>query len=128
MRASALAFLLAVALASPALAQSFVGDWTATAHTPGGDVSEKLSVAKAGDGYTVSAHLVGAEPGSPEAGQPTNVVVNGDNFSYTRSITTPQGSIEIDYKGVVSGDTFTGKAEVGGQQVDYNGVRIKESK
>jgi hypothetical protein len=125
---AALGLVLLAAMATPAFAQSFVGDWTATAHTPGGDISETLNVAKAGTGYTVTAKLVGAAEGQPEAGPGTDVVLDGDKFSYKRSVTTPNGAIEITYSGVVSGDKFTGKAEVGGQQVDYTGVRATPGK
>jgi len=34
----------------------------------------------------------------------------------------------LTYTGVVSGDKFTGTAEVGGFQVPYNGVRAKAGK
>jgi hypothetical protein len=117
--------LLATVLAAPAFGQSFVGTWTATAVTPGGGVSETLSVVKTAGGYEVTAKLVGAAEGSPTAGPGTDVVVEGERFSYKRKLATPDGELVITYSGLVSGDTFTGTVEMGGFQVPYNGVRAK---
>jgi hypothetical protein len=111
-------------LAAPAFGQSFVGEWTATAITPGGEVSERVSVVRTANGYTVTAKLVNAAPGQPEAGPGTDVVLDGDRFSYKRSA----GTIVITYTGVVSGDKFTGTADLGGMQVPYNGVRLTGGK
>jgi hypothetical protein len=125
---AALGFVLAAALATPAFAQSFVGEWTATAHLEGGaEVSETLKVAKAGNGYTVTAQLAGAAPDAPQAGPGADVVLDGDKFSYTRSL-PPDGAIKITYTGVVSGDRFTGVADVAGMQVPYTGVRVGAGK
>ena len=59
--------LIAVAgLASPAFGQSFVGEWTATATTPGGDVSESLKVVRTAGGYQITAKaVVPPAPGTP---------------------------------------------------------------
>lgn len=117
---------LALASATPALAQSFVGDWTATAHTPGGDFSETLNVTKTGDGYAVKAKMAQPlPPGTPEAGPGQDVVLSGDDFSYSRTVTTQGATLKVDYAGVVSGDDFTGTVELGGMQYPYTGVRIK---
>ena len=80
MRITVVSGLVAVAtlLAGPAFSQSFVGEWTATATRPSGEVSETLKVVRTNGGY----------------------------------------------EGVVSGDTFTGTANLGGFEVPYNGVRI----
>jgi hypothetical protein len=121
------AALVAPVFAAPALGQSFLGEWTATAVTPVGDVSETLSVVKTDKGYAITAKLV--EPpadGAPEAGPGTDIVLDGDKFSYKRSVTTPDGALVISYTGVVSGDTFTGTVDLGGfAQAPYKGVRIK---
>ena len=117
--------LAAVLFAAPAFGQSFVGEWTATAMTPGGEVKEAISVVKTADGYTVTAKLIGVPEGTPTAGPGTDIVLDGDRFSYKRSIPTPDGDVVLTYAGVVSGDTFTGTAEVSGFQVPYNGVRTK---
>ena len=121
---AAAALTLVVALATPALAfgQSFVGEWTATATTPGGEVAETISVVKTGDGYAITTKLVGAPEGMPQAGPGTDIVLTGDTFSYKR--TMPDGTLVITYTGVVSGDKFTGTVDIGGfAQAPYNGVR-----
>ena len=62
---AAAALTLVAALATPALAfgQSFVGEWTATATTPGGDVAETVSVVKTGDGRFIEVQ--GTAEGPP---------------------------------------------------------------
>ena len=117
--------LVATLFAAPAFGQSFVGEWTATATTPGGEVSERLSVVKTANGYAVTAKLIGVAEGTPTAGPATDIVLEGDRFSYKRTIPSPDGDVVLTYAGVVSGDKFTGTAEVGGFQVPYNGVRTK---
>ena len=42
-------------------------------------------------------------------------------------MTTSGGTLVITYTGVVSGDTFTGTADMGFAKVPYTGVRIKHS-
>jgi hypothetical protein len=107
---------------APAFGQSFVGEWTATATTAGGDIAETISVAKTADGYAIIAKLV-VPSGAPEAGPGEEIVLDGDNFSYKRKLSFPGGEVVLTYTGVVSGDTFTGTAEMGGFKVPYNGVR-----
>jgi hypothetical protein len=51
--------------------------------------------------------------------------LDGDKFSYQRTITTPEGSLVITYTGTVTGDTFTGTVTIGEFTVPYTGVRIK---
>ena len=125
-RKTRLAFvLLATLFAAPAFGQSFVGTWTATATTPGGEVSETLSVVKTAGGYAVTAKPIGVPEGTPTAGPGTDIVLDGDRFSYKRKFTTPDGDVVLTYTGVVSGDKFTGTAEVAGYEVPYNGIRTK---
>ena len=111
--------------AAPAFGQSFVGEWTAKAATPGGDVAETITVVKTDDGYTIVAKLV-VPTGNPEAGPGEEIVLDGDNFSYKRKLSFPGGEVVLTYDGVVSGDTFTGTVEMGGFKVPYNGVRSKD--
>jgi len=122
-----IAALTAPAFAAPAFGQSFLGEWTATARTQGGDVSETLKVVKTDKGYAITAKLVVPGPeGAPEAGPGTDIVIDGDKFSYKRTVTSPSGDLVITYTGVVSGDTFTGTVDLGGfAQAPYTGVRIK---
>jgi hypothetical protein len=125
---AAFVFVLCAALAAPAFADSpFLGHWTATAHAPGGDASETVTVVKTPDGYAITAKLIGVPEGTPTAGPGTDIVLNGDSFSYKRMVSTPDGGLVITYTGVVSGDEFTGMVEIGGfGKVPYTGVRIKD--
>jgi len=127
---SAAGFVLLLALMAPAFAtearaQSFLGEWTATAETPAGGVSETLTVVKTEKGYAISAKLVGADEGTPTAGPGTDIVLESDRFSYKRSVPTPDGPVVLTYTGVVSGDTFKGTADLAGFAVPYTGVRVK---
>ena len=119
--------LLTPVLAGEARAQSFLGEWTATAETPAGGVSETITAVKTDTGYAITVKLVEAPPeGTPEAGPGTDIVLDGDKFSYKRSIPTPNGPLVITYAGVGSGDRFTGTVDLGGfAQAPYTGVRIK---
>lgn len=126
---AALGIILAAAFATPACAQSFIGEWTATAHLDGGmESSETLSVTKTGTGYSVTGKPIDPQPGAPEAGPGLDVVIEGDKFSYTRALTIGVNEIEINYAGTVSGDTFTGTAELGGMKIPYTGVRVPTGK
>lgn len=132
MRLATTAVLLAAAaFAAPASAQSastpsFVGTWTATATAPDGPISEELTVTKTADGYSITAKLITEQPpGMPEAGPATDIKIEGDGFSYKRTVELPDQHVEINYTGTVSGDTFTGQGEIGGFSVPYNGVRKK---
>ena len=117
-----LAFALLAGLTAPAFGQSLVGTWTATAESPGGNVSETITCVKTDDGYAITAKLIGVPEGTPTAGPGTDIVLNGDSFSYRRSV----GDLAITYSGVVSGNTFTGTAQIGEFKVPYNGVRASE--
>jgi hypothetical protein len=123
-----LGLVLAAAVATPAFAQSFVGQWTATAHLDGGaEVSEALSVAKTATGFSITAKPPAGTPeGAPQAGPGTNIMLDGNKFSYDRSIDVGGGNVlVISYSGVVSGDSFTGTAKLGDMPIPYTGVRSK---
>jgi len=121
-----LGLLFLMALGAPAFGQSFVGKWTATAKSPGGDSSETLTVVKAVKGFAVTAKPTVPPPDGVVVSPGIDVVVAGDHFSYKRTITTPGGIIVISYSGVVSGDRFTGTANMNGVTIPYTGVRIKD--
>jgi hypothetical protein len=111
------------ALAAPAYAQSFVGEWTATAESPAGEQSEALVVTETADGYAITATLINPPPGTPEAGPGHDIVLDGDIFSYKRTVDLGGTSIAIAYSGTVEGDTFTGTVDLGFGQIPYRGVR-----
>ena len=123
--ATALGLVLAAALSTPAFAQSFAGDWKATAHAGAVEASETVHAVKTSDGYAVTAKLIDPAPGTLEAGPGTDIVMDGDKFSYHRTVTTPNGALQITYSGVVTGDTFAGEVDLLGNKIPYTGVRIK---
>jgi hypothetical protein len=129
MRITALLGLIVVAaFSAPTFAQSpFIGKWMATAAAPGGDASETLEVVQTNAGYAITVKLAQPLPdGVPEAGPGTDIVLNGDSFSYKRTVAVPGGALVITYTGVVAGDTFTGTVDIGGMaKMAYTGVRIK---
>jgi hypothetical protein len=127
MRSFIVALILSGVFASPAAAQSFVGEWVATADLQGTQISEALSVKKQGDGYSITATTITeVPPGSPTAGPGVEIKLEGDTFSYKRLASTAQADVEIVYTGTVSGDKFTGKAVVGGFEIPYTGVRASK--
>jgi hypothetical protein len=120
-----LGLAFAAAFAAPPADQPFLGKWTATASSPGGDSSETLTVEKVGNDVAITARAAVPPPEGIVVSAGMDIVLDGNKFSYKRTLTSPGGIIVISYSGVVSGDTFTGTAELGGTQVPYNGVRIK---
>jgi hypothetical protein len=119
------ALILAMVMGTPAFAQSFVGKWTATAKIPNGDSSEVITVTKVGKGYLITGKPAVPPPPGVTVSNGVDIVIDGDHFSYKRTVTVPGGVIVFIYSGVVSGDTFSGTAEVNGTKIPYVGVRIK---
>jgi hypothetical protein len=127
--APVIALLAAATLAAPASAQSFLGKWLATGMSPGGSISEEVTAIETPDGYAVTARLIDAAPGGLTAGPGTDVKLEGDSFFYKRKVSLPSGAdIEIIYSGTVSGDTFTGTAQIdGGDAIPYSGMRYSRA-
>jgi hypothetical protein len=116
--------VVAAFAAAPAFAQSLVGAWSAKVVTPQGEFAETLTVAEADGGYTVTAEPApGGPAGAAGPSEATGVALDGDNFTFNRSVTTPQGAIDIAYAGTVSGDTFTGTATTPFGEMAYTGER-----
>jgi hypothetical protein len=117
--AATLAVAGALTFQAPAFAQSspVLGSWNIEADTPMGKFNSTLTFASQGDAYTVAIKDVpmpaadgSAEAAPPPEGKVSDVVVNGSDFSFKRSLTTPQGEMDLAYKGKVSGDSLTGEA------------------
>ncbi len=104
----------------------FLGKWTATAAAPTGNASEIVTVVKTASGYAITAKLVEPAPGQPEAGPGKDIVLEGNNFTYKRTVAIGTSELMITYSGVVSGDTFTGVIELASVKIPFTGVRIKE--
>lgn len=121
-----LGLVCAAAFAGPPADQPFLGKWTATASAPGGNSSETLTVAKVANGFAITVVPAMPPPEGVVVGPGIDIKLDGANFSYKRTITAGGGVLVITYSGVISGDTFTGTADIGGTKVSYNGVRIKD--
>jgi hypothetical protein len=121
-----LGLAFAAAFAAPPTDPPFLGKWTATASSPGGNSSETITVVKVANGFVVTGQPATPPPEGVIVSPGMDIVLDGNRFSYKRTLTAPGGIIVISYSGVVSGDTFTGTAELGGTKVPYTGVRIKD--
>ncbi len=102
-------------LAAPALAADspVVGTWDTAVDVQGQKVTAELTVAQAGDGYTV-AIKDGPFPGAP-ADAPampstiSDVVVDGAKLTFKRKLTTPQGEMNLAYTATATGDSLAGE-------------------
>jgi hypothetical protein len=111
-RSVAFSILAAASLGGSALAQSspVIGAWDTTLQTPGGVFSATMTFAEAEGGYTVEIDDVpypGYEPVENGIG---DIVVEGDSFSFKRTMNSPEGPFDISYTGAVDGDSLTGEA------------------
>ena len=82
------------------------GAWTITIDSPMGKQESSLSL-KA-DGAT----LTGTQTAQGQSAEIKNGKVEGDNVSWSNSITTPF-PIDLDFTGAVSGDTLKGQVKAG---------------
>jgi hypothetical protein len=102
-------------LAAPALAADspVLGTWDTAVDVQGQKITAELTVAQAGDGYTV-AIKDGPMPGAP-ADAPampstiSDVVVDGAKLTFKRKLTTPQGEMNLTYTASADGDALTGE-------------------
>ncbi|MET0282062.1 MAG: hypothetical protein ABW278_13205 [Steroidobacteraceae bacterium] len=123
---SVLGLAFIAGLVSPVFAAEspFLGQWTATAAAPTGNASEIVTVVKTASGYAITAKLVDPAPGQPEAGPGKDIVLEGDRFSYRRTVAIGDSELVITYTGVVSGDTFSGAIEMAAVKIPFTGQRI----
>ncbi|MEJ0098322.1 MAG: hypothetical protein WDO12_00660 [Pseudomonadota bacterium] len=128
MSSAVLELALIAGFVSPVFAADspFVGKWTATAAAATGNASEIVTVVRAADGYAITAKLVAPVPGQPEAGPGKDIVLEGDHFSYKRTLSVGGNELVILYTGVVTGDRFTGTIELASVKIPFTGVRIKD--
>lgn len=98
----------AALFATPALAQEspVVGVWNTQAVTDFGTFASTVTVIEDEGGYLVTIEDAPAEGMLPMEGSVSDVVVDGTAFSFKRSLTSPQGPMELAYTGTVEGDSM----------------------
>jgi hypothetical protein len=104
------AFALAASLLStPALAQEspVLGTWNTQAVTDFGTFAATMTVMDDEGSYIVTMEDVPVEGMPAMEGSISDVVVDGTSFSFKRSLTSPQGPMELAYAGSVEGDSLT---------------------
>lgn len=102
-------------MAAPALAADspVVGTWDTAIDVQGQKMTAEITVAQAGDAYTV-AIKDGPMPGAP-ADAPampstiSDIVVDGAKLTFKRKLTTPQGEMNLTYTANANGDALTGE-------------------
>ena len=102
-------------MAAPALAADspVVGTWDTAIDVQGQKMTAEITVAQAGDAYTV-AIKDGPMPGAP-ADAPampstiSDVLVDGAKLTFKRKLTTPQGEMNLTYTANANGDALTGE-------------------
>lgn len=122
-------------IAAPATAQDspVVGTWNTEAVTDFGTFAATMIVSEAEDGYAVEIIDQAPEGGAPAGGAApamestiSDVSVDGSEFSFKRSMTTPQGAMEISYTGNVEGDSMTASANTDFGAIPVTGTRAEE--
>ncbi len=129
------ALILGASLFSaPAMAQdsAVVGTWDTESVTDFGTFASTMTVSEGANGYMIAivdAPMPAPGGGGPEAAPPpmestiSDVMVEGDSFSFTRNMTTPQGPMELAYTGSVDGDALTGQVVSSFGPIPMTGTR-----
>jgi hypothetical protein len=107
-RFAALAFAASL-FATPAMAQDspVLGTWNTQAVTDFGTFASTMTVLDDEGSYLVTMEDVPVEGMPAMEGSVSDVVVDGASFTFTRSLTSPQGVMELAYSGTVDGDSMT---------------------
>ena len=118
---AAIALAGAALISTPAFAADspVVGNWALVADTQMGQMTSTMSVAQAGDSYSVEIVDVAPEGAPAGGGGPapgdmkstiSDVAINGSEFSFKRQLVTPDFTVDLNYSGTVDGDRLSGKA------------------
>jgi hypothetical protein len=130
-RFAALAFA-ATLFATPALAQEspVLGTWNTQAVTDFGTFAAIMTVLDDEGSYIVTmedvAPAAGGEAPPTMESSISDVVVDGATFTFKRSLTTPQGAMELAYAGTVDGDSLTATATSPMGAIPVTGTRAAE--
>jgi hypothetical protein len=130
-RFAALAFAASL-LSTPALAQEspVLGTWNTQAVTDFGTFASTMTVLDDEGSYIVTLEDVapaggGAAPPAMESSI-SDVVVDGATFTFKRSLTTPQGAMELAYAGTVDGNNLTATVTSPMGAIPVTGTRAAE--
>ena len=116
-------------IAAPALAADspVLGTWATAVDVQGQKVTAEMTVAQAGDAYTVTIKD-GPFPGAP-ADAPampssiSDVTVDGAKLTFKRKLTTPQGEMNLTYTATMNGDALTGEVNSDFGPIAMTGTR-----
>lgn len=123
------ALLGSAMLAAPLAAhehEAILGNWDTVLETPMGSFEAGLTVAYGEEGYTVQIEdrpPEGGEAMPPMESTISDVAVEGDTVTFLRSLTTPQGPMELTYTLTADGDALSGEAASSFGGVPITGTR-----
>jgi hypothetical protein len=110
-------FAMAVALSVAAQDMAKVdGDWQMSMEGPNGTMTQTLTFHQDG------AKLTGTSKGQ-RGESPLEGTVDGNKIHFTVTRHTPNGDRQIEYDGVVDGDTIKGKVKFGQNERDWTAKR-----
>ena len=117
-----------LAFAAPALAEDspVLGTWATEAKTDFGTFKSNWTVAQADGAYTVEvvdAPMEGGPGGPPPESTISNVKVEANTLSFTRSLKREQGPMDLKYTVTVDGATMTGQANSDFGPIPITGTR-----
>ena len=117
-----------LAFAAPALAEDspVLGTWATEAKTDFGTFKSNWTVAQADGAYTVEvvdAPMEGGPGGPPPESTISNVKVEANTLSFTRSLKMEQGPMDLNYTVTVDGSTMTGQASSDFGPIPITGTR-----
>lgn len=117
----------AMLVSAPAAAQEspVVGTWDTQAVTDFGTFRATVTIAEGDGGYSVTIVDAPAEGMPAMASTISNVVVDGASFSFTRSLTSPQGPMTLTYTGNVDGDALTATVASDFGNIPVTGTRAQ---
>ena len=121
MRCIAASALAAALLASgTAFAESSLeGTWETVVQTPQGAMQATMTVAETEEGYAVT--IEETPPLGPS--EISDVVIEGDTFSFTRALSMAQGPMNLAYSGEVDGNELTGTVNSDFGPIPLSGAR-----
>lgn len=123
------ALLGSAMLAAPAFAhehEPVLGIWDTAAVTDFGTFEATMIVAAGEEGYSVEMVDVAPEGGQgmpPMESSISEVLVEGAALTFTRSLTTPQGPMELSYSFTAEGDVISGSANSSFGAIPVSGTR-----